>query len=32
MMDATGEEERRPIGIDPPEQRSDAEWGAVPRE
>ena len=29
MMDATGEEERHPIGIDPPDQRPDAERGSV---
>jgi len=30
-MDATGEEERHPIGIDPPDQRPDAERGSVRR-
>ena len=29
MMDATCEEERHPIGIDPPDQRPDAERGSV---
>jgi len=31
MMDAAGEEERHPIGIDPPNQRPDAERGPVRR-
>jgi hypothetical protein len=29
MMDATGKQERHPIGIDPPDQRPDAERGPV---
>jgi len=29
MRDATGEEERHPIGIDPPDERRDADRGSV---